>query len=100
MFINVNMTSEEKMNEAAMRVGDAVYHHRTRLGLSQRELAERAGISRHTVVNIESGQTNGVRLGTLAKVFDALRLQVDVRPKRIVATSDTSNGEDRDIART
>lgn len=86
------------MDAAAMRVGDAVYHHRTRLGFSQRELAERAGVSRHTVVNIEAGQTNGVRLGTLAKVFDALGLQVDVKPKLVVATKDDSNGGDQEFS--
>lgn len=86
------------MDAVALRMADAVYHHRTRLGFSQRELAERAGISRHTVVNIEAGQSDGVRLGTLAKVFDALGLQVDVRPKRVVPAWDASNGGDQDIA--
>ncbi len=40
---------------AAGRMADSVFQYRTRLGLSQRELAERANVSRHTIVNIERG---------------------------------------------
>ncbi|MBR3225702.1 MAG: helix-turn-helix domain-containing protein [Atopobiaceae bacterium] len=70
------------MYDVALRMADAVYHQRTRLGLSQRELAERADVSRHTVVNIEAGRTGGIRLDTLYKVFDALGLQISVFPKQ------------------
>ena len=60
------------MYDVAESMADAVYHQRTRLGLSQKELAERAHVSRHTIVNIESGQAAGIRMSTLFKVFDAL----------------------------
>lgn len=69
------------MRDDAGRMADAVYQQRTRLGLSQRELAERAGVSRHTVVNIEGGRTGGVRMDTLSKVLGALGLEVRAMPR-------------------
>ena len=71
------------MYDAAERMADAVYHHRTRLGMSQRELGERAHVSRHTIVDIEGGRTAGIRMSTLSKVFDALGLEMHLYPKRI-----------------
>ena len=77
-------------------MADAVYQQRTRLGLSQRELAERANVSRHTVVNIEGGRTGGIRLDTLSKVFDALGLQISVFPKQGLPSQAS---EDAEVAR-
>lgn len=70
------------MGNAEGRMADAIYSERTRLGLSQRELAERANVSRHTIVNIEGGRTGGMRLDTVSKVVDALGLQIRLFPKQ------------------
>lgn len=71
------------MYDVAESMADAVYHQRTRLGLSQKELAERAHVSRHTIVNIESGRAAGIRMSTLFKVFDALGLEMRLFPKQV-----------------
>lgn len=63
------------MSYTAENLAEAVYHHRTRLGISQRELAERAHVSRHTIVNIEKGDASGVRFETASKVIEALGLE-------------------------
>lgn len=73
------------MSNAEGKMADAIYSQRTRLGLSQRELAERAKVSRHTIVNIEGGHTGGMRLDTISKVVDALGLQISLFPKQGVS---------------
>ncbi len=70
------------MTDTAGIVADTVYHHRTRVGLSQRELAERAGVSRHTVVNLENGNNQGMQLKTISQVLDALGLEISFVPRR------------------
>lgn len=72
------------MRDTAEMMADAVYHQRTRLGISQRELSERAHVSRHTIVNIEGGQTAGIRMSTIFKVFDALGLELRIFPKQSI----------------
>lgn len=59
---------------AASLVSDA----RRRGGLSQRELARRAGVSRTTVAEIEAGQRDPT-LGTLRNVLRAAGWDIDVR---------------------
>lgn len=56
--------------------GDSVSEARKALGWSQRELAERAGVSRPTVARIEAGQQ--VRVGTLNAVAAALGMHVEI----------------------
>ena len=61
-------------------IADAVYQQRTRLGITQQELAERADVSRHTVVNIECGKAQGMKMNTLSRVLDVLGLEVRLGP--------------------
>ena len=44
--------------------------------LTQEELAEKSGVSRVTISQIESGQTNCVKTDTLVKLADALNKKV------------------------
>lgn len=61
-------------------IADAVFQQRTRLGMSQRELAERAQVSRHTVVNIENNKAEGVKMNTLSQILGVLGLEVRLGP--------------------
>lgn len=55
-------------------VGAAVRHHRKQRGLTQEELAERAGIAATSVVRLENGEIKAPRMNTLYKLSEALSL--------------------------
>ena len=50
---------------------------REEVGLTQGELAERAGVSRGTISLIEGGRISCVKTDTLVKLADALGKRVD-----------------------
>ena len=50
---------------------------REQAGITQEELAQKSGVSRVTISLIESGRTNCVKTGTLAKLADALEISVN-----------------------
>lgn len=69
-----------------------VIKHRGQSGLSQRELAERAGTSQSQIARIESGR-HGARVDTLGRIAGALG-------KRLVLgfeTADASGRRRRDL---
>lgn len=49
---------------------------REEIGLSQEELAQKAGVSRVTISGIESGRMNVAKTDTLTKLADALGKKV------------------------
>lgn len=73
---------------AAERLGRRVQERRTELGLTQEQLAERTGISRNQIQNIEKNRNNqkhpqtglpgpaNARLDTVFLLADALDLEV------------------------
>lgn len=61
------------------QLGLAVRRLRARRGLSQAELATRAGVSRQWVVTVEQGRTNGLEVGLLMRALDALDASLTVR---------------------
>lgn len=71
--------------ELAMRLKEA----RREQGLSQAELANRAGVSRRWVSQMESGKKT-LEVGLVLRAITALGLECDVRP-RGSATSRQSN---------
>ena len=58
-----------------MALGRAVRDARRRQGLTQRNVAEKAGIGQPTVSNVERG-TQGVTLDTLLRILSTLRLEL------------------------
>ena len=58
----------------------AIYHRRTHLDKSQRELAERVQESRHTVVNIENNKADGLKMNILLQILSVLGLEVRLGP--------------------
>ncbi len=57
---------------------------RKKMGMSQRELAQRCGLPQSTIGRIEAGLVVPNVL-TLAKMADALQLEISVRPKDLPA---------------
>lgn len=56
------------------QVGAAIRGARTRAGLTQSELAERAGVSRRWLITVEQGQGERAELAKILDTFDALGL--------------------------
>src|SRR4051812_13160597 len=81
------------MTQAAMvneRIGERVRRHRTSHGWTLDELAERSGVSRRMVINIEHGEGNP-SIATLLRISDALGVGLPVlvdveRPSAVSVT--------------
>ncbi|MBU5421486.1 helix-turn-helix domain-containing protein [Cellulomonas hominis] len=61
------------------QLGLTIRRLRDRRGLSQAELAERAGVSRQWVIAVEQGQKKGLEVGLIMRVLDALDASLTVR---------------------
>ena len=59
-----------------MSIGQTIKALRTRRGLKQAELAERAGITQPAISMLEAGRQGSVRSDTLIKLADALGVRV------------------------
>jgi HTH-type transcriptional regulator / antitoxin HipB len=59
-------------------IGSTLRGQRKRLGMTQAQLAELAGISTVTISQLEAGKGD-VRLGTLTRLCDAVGLELVVR---------------------
>ena len=58
------------------QIGEKLYTHRKKTGLTQSELAELAGVSDRTYADIERGSTT-MRIDTLVKICGALHITPD-----------------------
>ncbi len=58
-------------------IAEVVRFHRKEAGLTQKQLADLAGVGKTVVFDIEKGKAS-VRLDTLEKVLDALNLKMTV----------------------
>ncbi len=61
------------------KLATAVRTLRRRRGWSQAELAKRADVSRQWIVGVEQGHTEGMEVGRLMRVLDALDASLVVR---------------------
>ncbi len=50
---------------------------RTKAGLTQEQLAQKAGVSRFTIALLESGKQQEVKSSTIIKLADALNIDID-----------------------
>lgn len=64
------------------QIGQMVYHHRKKLGLSRQALAETAGVGKTVIFDIENGKAT-VKLQTLIKIFKILDIQLVFRTPTI-----------------
>ncbi len=62
--------------EGLEHVGETIRQHRRRLGMTQEELARRAGIAPTSIVRLERGEVRAPRLSTLHKLSRALQIPV------------------------
>lgn len=60
------------------QVAYPVRQRRRQLGLTQAQLAEKAGVSRQLVLSLEAGRATGIALDKLMGVLDALGLTLSV----------------------
>jgi DNA-binding XRE family transcriptional regulator len=51
--------------------------YREKIGLTQEELANKAGVSRLTIINLENGLTSDVKASTLKKISEVLGKPMD-----------------------
>ena len=69
------MTADHAPNKAALKLfGDTVHLERSRLRLTQEDLAARSGLSRVHVGKIENGASN-VSLATILRLARALQVE-------------------------
>jgi len=74
------MTFMSLLNARSLpRLGGSVRRLRQDRGLTQAELARRADVSRQWVVALEQGRTEGIELGRLLRVLDALDASLMLR---------------------
>jgi len=64
------------------QLGNAIRKLRTSRGLNQADLARAAGVSRQWVITVEQGRTNGMEIGLLMRVLDALDASLTLRDDR------------------
>ncbi|MBA4371172.1 MAG: hypothetical protein C0418_06325 [Coriobacteriaceae bacterium] len=66
-------------------IGRALVAHRRALGISQRELGERVGVSQPQVARWERSAYRGVALGRVVEVADALGAPLATHPDAVLA---------------
>ena len=64
------------------QIGAAIRGARSRQGLTQKDLADQAGVSRRWLIMLESGNGERAELGKLLDTFDALGLELTVDTER------------------
>lgn len=74
-------------------VGAFVREARVSQGLTQRQLAEKAGVSERSVLSLEMGDATGIRLDKLLAVLDAVGLRLFVAPEAEPDVSQAQDGE-------
>ena len=70
------MVAEETVNA---KVAQAIYDLRTQAGLTQREMARRAGTTQPVIARLEDADYQGHSLRMLVRIANALDREIDVR---------------------
>lgn len=81
----------ERLVQSASALGRALRDARRRRGLTQQELARRAGVAQPTVSNIERA-VSPASLDTLLRLFAALRLELVLKDREGPAASSPWQG--------
>ncbi|WP_072500690.1 MULTISPECIES: helix-turn-helix domain-containing protein [Olsenella] len=69
------------------QMGQAVRSRRLELGLTRRELADKAGVSERLVLSLEQGEATGIRLDKLLGILGSLGLSLYVGGGSSTATA-------------
>ena len=70
------------IDEFYIQIGSQLKKYRKEMGLNQKEIAEKMGISQQIISRIESGRYN-VSLGALKRITSALGLEMEVKIKPV-----------------
>lgn len=73
-------------------LGALIKDRRQELGLNQAELAERAGTTRHWIIDVERGKPT-VELARVLRTLEVLELELDVRPREKAPSSTSPQRE-------
>ncbi len=63
-------------------IGSMIKEERKKKGLTQKELARKAGLSRQTLSKIESGHAALVSLVVFEKLLRILDLEIELKPRK------------------
>lgn len=76
IYVNINqlVIMLMKLNE----LGQIILANRRAHGLTQKTLADRAGVSRYTVIKLENGQADDIQFKILSAILAELRLTLTV----------------------
>lgn len=77
------------------KISDAIREARHRKGLSQDALARASGASRITIARLEAGTEQDFRIGTLARICEALDLEFAALPRGTKAPGDAAREHER-----
>lgn len=75
------MKEEEEPTDIRTTIAARIHELRKQNGFTQRELAERSGVSRRTIQAIEAGDTLP-RIEALRKVLEALDHTLEITPRK------------------
>lgn len=65
------------ISENDMNIGEVIAEKRKELGLSQKEVAERAGLTYQSILNAEKGKSCTVK--TIKKICSTLGLSIEIK---------------------
>lgn len=84
-WIRNKIKTKETMNkeQAAQRMGQRITALRKLEGISQQELADRAGLTRQHIGRIEKGELVSVAYVTIQQIAEALGMTVDIVDSRL-----------------
>lgn len=71
-------------------ISDAIVKRRKMLSVSQKELADLAGVSLHSIINLESGKENPT-LQLLLAVLEVLGMEVQLTVKDVLTQRRNTN---------
>ena len=79
-------------------IGALIRDHRTKLGLDQKSLAQKVGVSRQWIVDVEKGKARA-EIGLLLRTIGALGIALDAEKEGPAKPKDTSvtNGADTHV---
>jgi DNA-binding XRE family transcriptional regulator len=80
-----------RSDTASIQVGRFISERRKDLRLTQDELAKRVGISRLSIIHIESGRSNA-RLSTIVGILNVLKICLEAREQ---SYERRASGDDR-----
>ena len=79
-------------DNARVTFGETLRIYRSRVGISQQELADKAGVSRNYISLIERDMASNLSLGVLIRVAEAANTKLDISFKQ---KDGASTGESR-----